>query len=1370
MIVKRLRLAKICTTLLLVMCSLTLITSPWGNKVIIKLINQMEGVSLRYKEGSLLTALAFHEIKVTLDTGELTLNKVDASLDFWCSMQGKLCFNKLTINALELALAPNNDKKTSLNSVSDPILSTLDNFSTFNSPIGIEVKNSSINSSILNIYDMSLVINTINAHITLEKDQLTIISGTINNTIINANANQTNDHTLNTSRGGHKESYQQVIKRFQQAILAKSPQINLPIALAIKKLSISHLSYQHGIIKNKINKGPSWNFSNTDLSASWNRNKLHIKQFSTAMPELTIPSLTLKTNLKSPYELSTSIDIASINSNHWPAIKDTVLQLSMQGDINTLTAKLTSKGEIDFRGNANIALTNKKLPFNLQFSTNNISLPSLVNTAKTSYKAKISSLLFTGNIDQQSLNLQGKIYDYDTEEASVNLTAKQADGLIKITKLQIENQNTKSKLLMYGQINEVDETLQWQLFAESPGFELPTFDLKVLIAQLNKQLTNSIVNNSPNSSNTKIYTVSKVHSPSHAKKIVLPPYFPDIIEGRLVGNIVSKGNWQASKWSVAVNDINLTGTINDKALIIKGNIETNQLGFLSAMPGNSGELSVKLAQDYLKLQATETSHEQIDISFGIDQISYWYPPVKGSIDGSLIIKGDKKNPKFTFNTKAYNVNWQKLYSPTIEISGLYKPLDNHQMNLTLKAVDLIVTKKTEQQKQNNITVNSVNAVLSGNMTEQQLDIHWQGDIGGALLISGQNKPEDSKPESSSTKNKLPKNNLPKNNLAKRNESNLAEQKWLGTIKRAHLHYKDAQWKIDKAINFQVNINKQQLQLDSHCWLGSGLSLCLPTKSILNNWGKSGQLALKLRQDLSTLNQFALPQKLTINSILSGEISTKWSPQQNLTAQANFILSSGDLSYNSQYQQELISQWQRGQLTLDLNNKKLITTLRIDKANNYPLINASASVHFTEQLALNGSIELNQFSLQPLQVFIDNVADLKGHVSSKLNISGTLNKPIINGSLSLVEGALLLNQSPNQLASINSAIEIKQNQATVQGDFKIEGKQGNFTGELSWQNKLLANIDLYAVSLPLIFPPQLVAEVSPAINISLTNNHMMISGNIDVLAGSYNIEKLPQGSINLSKDVVFVDNQGKKIISPTPHLKLTTDIKINTKNSFKVYGQGLQAELRGQLALKQKVHQPLQVFGKIQSQQGSYQAYGQKLTIEQGDLSFNGAVTNPYINLRASRYINADNLTVGIDITGLANVLSMQLFSKPTLENAEILSFLTRGRGLDGENNNANAAASMLIGIGLSNSTQIFEQLEKIPLINNITLDTEGSDDNTQAVISGYVGDRIYLKYGIGVFEPINELTVRLYLLNRLWVEVVSGLEQSGDIYYSFDID
>ena len=49
--------------------------------------------------------------------------------------------------------------------------------------------------------------------------------------------------------------------------------------------------------------------------------------------------------------------------------------------------------------------------------------------------------------------------------------------------------------------------------------------------------------------------------------------------------------------------------------------------------------------------------------------------------------------------------------------------------------------------------------------------------------------------------------------------------------------------------------------------------------------------------------------------------------------------------------------------------------------------------------------------------------------------------------------------------------------------------------------------------------------------------------------------------------------------------------------------------------------------------------------------------------------------------------------------------------------------------------------------------------------------QLMIKYGIGVFNPGYEMTVRYYLLSQLYLETVSGsLSQSLDIYYSFDID
>ena len=76
----------------------------------------------------------------------------------------------------------------------------------------------------------------------------------------------------------------------------------------------------------------------------------------------------------------------------------------------------------------------------------------------------------------------------------------------------------------------------------------------------------------------------------------------------------------------------------------------------------------------------------------------------------------------------------------------------------------------------------------------------------------------------------------------------------------------------------------------------------------------------------------------------------------------------------------------------------------------------------------------------------------------------------------------------------------------------------------------------------------------------------------------------------------------------------------------------------------------------------------------------------------------------------------------------------------------------------------------MPLISNVAFGTSGEADDTAATVSGYIGERIYLSYGIGIYEPINVLTARLYLQSRLWLEVVSRLENSIDLYYAFEIE
>ncbi|MGL4834950.1 MAG: translocation/assembly module TamB domain-containing protein, partial [Shewanella sp.] len=135
-----------------------------------------------------------------------------------------------------------------------------------------------------------------------------------------------------------------------------------------------------------------------------------------------------------------------------------------------------------------------------------------------------------------------------------------------------------------------------------------------------------------------------------------------------------------------------------------------------------------------------------------------------------------------------------------------------------------------------------------------------------------------------------------------------------------------------------------------------------------------------------------------------------------------------------------------------------------------------------------------------------------------------------------------------------------------------------------------------------------------------------------------------------------------------------------------------------------------------------------------------------------------------------------LFSNPAKEQAEILSYIVKGSGFNNTNNEQNNSLMMGAALGLSSqlsggainsigstATGLIEEFG----FSNVQLDT---NDEGRVAISGFIGDRLMVKYGVGVFNPGYEMTVRYYLLSQLYLETVSGtLGQSLDLYYNFNI-
>jgi translocation and assembly module TamB len=1282
-----------------------------GSQLIISLLNNIDGINADYKTGSLIRDIELNSFYLNLATIEIKVTDLVAEIDFSCSWRKTLCIETLQVANFSLTYA-SDDKDYKLKGKTTVNSSTENIDSLFVMPFAIKAKAVEFTNSQLTINQTVIDIEQFTTQIEIKASQFSFLQPTASKLTVTQK---------NTKRPkAKKQKNTQVTENSIYAAFSTLPKVYLPISLSIQQLFVEQL----GIIefepkaKKPHNNDEKWSSKQSHLTGTWSKNDIDITDFRTATTDYVVKKLTIKTKLIPPYKITAQLITQLGKIPHWPEASGSTVELSLKGSIDALIANVTSKGNVSINSRGKINLTQPQLPFQLRLSADKLPLPmSLAQYANPSSL----SVNMTGDLVEQTLNLTSQLNSYGYHNAQLKISAKHQQGLITLNELAFNEKESNSQLDIYGNIDLQSTTTNWQLFAESSGFTLPKINLKALAFPTAISSTDSSNNTGTNTNPVK---------GSHDQGSIIEDILPEAINGRILGKIASTGTWSASQWALSINDTNITGTINDSPLIIQGDISLNNSGYLSSGDLAQGQLIIAFDDDQLTLETFSGDSWHVNGHLSIAEIKRWYPLAKGDLTSDFTIKGSKNDPVIALNTQLNALQWQQFYSPLLKFSANYQPFNKHNFQLNLKSNLLNIKNKNDDLNIQDIVLN-----FSGDLSQQQLQLDWQGNLAGKLKFSSQ--------------------------------WHQALNQWQSIIEEAAITYQQVTYKNNHNFPLNFNVEKQQLLIGKHCWQGTGLDMCLPDEVII---GESGNITLGLNLDLSLLDELVLPKEVQLQSKISGEIKTHWSPTQALSAKANFALSAGNIAVNDEYNEQRVSQWHHGYLYLNVNEAQLTSKFKLHDLHDQALINVDSTISFLDDFTINSNIELNQFNLQPFQGFINNVVNLQGYVTASLSVDGSIKAPLINGNLMLDSGKLLLSQSPNTLEDISAEVKINNNQAKLFGEFFIEDNQASLNGLVSWQNDLNINVDLYAKQIPLVFPPQLVMKVSPRLNFLLDEEVLTVSGKLNVLEGSYNIEKLPQGSINTSNDVIIIDVHGKEVFKEKSSLAIKTDVRINIEKAFTVSGQGLESNLFGQLQVTQQQSKPLQLFGNIQSINGTYQAYGQKLTIDKGELTFNGPLTNPYFNLRASRHIKAEDIEVGLQITGLADALDMQLFSTPTMQAPEMLSYLARGRGLDSGGGSSTAAASMLIGFGVTNSVGLFDQLEKIPLISNIAVDTEGEGDTTQATISGYVGNRVYLKYGIGVYEPINELTVRLYLLNRLWLEIVSGIEQSSDIYYSFDVD
>ena len=816
---------------------------------------------------------------------------------------------------------------------------------------------------------------------------------------------------------------------------------------------------------------------------------------------------------------------------------------------------------------------------------------------------------------------------------------------------------------------------------------------------------------------------------------IQPGTFWPEYSGKLNGVLQHHGQMSADKgWLVDISDIALQGSLRDYALDINGALTLADKSGDGDYRVSTENLSIKHADNSVSVKGSLQQDWNLTLAADIPALAQSVPGAKGSMKGEFRITGSQQQPELKGDISATKIRWQDLRLEQLTAKTATW-LDSKQVlnaSVGIEASNIIYQKQQLQK---------VQLDLDGNEQQHQLRLTLDSEQHQAeLQLSGA----------------------------------LSQQRqlWQGELQNAQLSSVLGSWQLRQSVNMQFKPAAKQFDMAAHCWQQQASSICFNKPLQLSNNKISA--ALQIEQfDLAALTPL-MPNQLALSGIANARLNADW--QKGQLPQAKLSISSDNGELTQQTELPLAVTWQQLNLNSTLADDTLQSNLTLALTDETRLdATANISQLQSDNRLLEGNIKLTRFALSLLQPLLGEFSELQGELSSELDLAGSLDQPLLNGQIDISNIRVKGKQAPVDIDDADIKLSLSGQQASLQGLVTTTRGEIKLSGDASWQQlsdwQAQVNItgDELRLQVPqarLLVAPDLVLKATPALT--------RLSGTVTIPQANINIDSLPQNAIELSNDLILLDEK----LQPIPQQEKSvfifeTDINVLLGNRVRLSAFGLKTLLNGKLRVRQQPGRPLLLNGDVSLRDGTFRAYGQDLLIRKGKMNFNGPADQPFLNIEAIR--NPDNMEddviAGIRVTGPADEPQVSIFSEPAKAQANALSYLIMGRDLDSSSGNTgNAVTTSLLGMTLASSSMAVGEIGEAFGLQDLTLDTAGSGDNSQVTVSGYLSRDLQLKYGYGIFNAVGEFTLRYRLMRRLYLEAVSGLDNAVDLLYKFEFD
>jgi translocation and assembly module TamB len=412
-----------------------------------------------------------------------------------------------------------------------------------------------------------------------------------------------------------------------------------------------------------------------------------------------------------------------------------------------------------------------------------------------------------------------------------------------------------------------------------------------------------------------------------------------------------------------------------------------------------------------------------------------------------------------------------------------------------------------------------------------------------------------------------------------------------------------------------------------------------------------------------------------------------------------------------------------------------------------------------ETGIEGRLAVSIPDLAPLGLFAPQLANVHGRADAHARVTGTLQTPEISGELKaselaadipavglhLKEGALQVRPAAAGAFDVSGGVRSGEGRVEFTG---VASPAGALELKISGERFLAADI------------PGARVTVAPALTFARAQEGLSLKGSVTIPAADVNLQKLPRGdrAQKASSDVVVVDaTMQEEEAAKSP---LSADVTVILGDEVNLTGFGLVAKLNGRLAVRETPGEPTAGTGEVRVS-GTYKAYGQDLTIRQGQLLYaRTPLDNPRLNVEAIREV--DDVTAGLRVRGSAQSPELTVFSDPPMAQANALAYLVTGKPLEdigaGEEGDAMQAATRTLGTAAGGL--LAKNVGRRMGVDEVSVKENEMIGGAALTVGQYLSPRLYVSYGVGLFEPGDVVTLRYKLTKELAAKAESGPEDT----------